>query len=167
MSHFTIKSIVSKETYKEIKWHLISKSDKIHLAIMLFGALMLIIMGVVSGKFIISAAAVVVTAAFLFAWYRNMKKAVKLQFQRINESTGADELELEISFNDDKITIFCTRTNGTSFIDYINLNRFVKTKNMYVLFTKAKQFIVIDKAALAEKGMRKEFLRFIRSKMEE
>jgi len=164
MSFFTIKSVVNKETYKEIWWQLISKSEKICIAMVLFCALMAAIFFAVEGLYVFSFGAIVLALVLPLFFYRNIKKAVKLQFQRINESTGADELELDISFNVDKITIFCPMTNGTSFIEYKNLEKLVKTKNMYVLLTKARQFIAVDKAELAEK--RKEFLRFVRSKME-
>jgi len=164
VSHFVIKSIVNKQTFKEIGRHHISKSDKIALAVILSGALAVAIGSAANGQHIISFYAILFVAIFPFVYYLTVKKGVKLQLQRISESTGSDELELEISFNDDKIAIFCTNTNGTSFIEYTSIDRFVKTKNMYVLLTKARQFIAIDKTAFAESEERKNFFRFLKSK---
>ena len=141
------------------------KSQKIYVALVLAVAVMLAIFGAVSGKYLVLFCAIVFAVVFPFFCYLEIKKAVKLYFQRISESTGANELELEISFNDDKIVIYCVNSNGTTFIEYKSIVEFVKTKNMYLMFTKARQFVAIDKTAFAEAEERRSFLKFLESRI--
>jgi len=166
MSHFIIKSIVNKGTYKEIGWRLISRPEKIYFAVVLFCGVMAAIFFATGGQYLFTFGAILFTILVPIFYIRNLKQAAKLHFKRIHESTGTNELELEISFNDDRVTIFCIATNGTSFVEYENFARIAETKNMYVIFTKARQFIVISKDELVEKSERKRFIKFIASKME-
>ena len=166
MSHFAIKSIINKGTCKEIGWRLISRSEKIYFAIVLFCGLMAAIFFAIGEQYLFTFGAILFVVLLPIFYFRNLKQAAKLYFKRVFESTGANELELEISFNDDKVTIFCVATKGTSFIEYENIARLEETKNMYVVFTKAKQFIAISKNELVGKSERKKFIKFITSKME-
>jgi hypothetical protein len=49
-------------------------------------------------------------------------------------------------------------------MDYAVICRFVETENMYTLFTKAEQFIVVNKESLMKAQSNEDFIKLIMSK---
>ena len=56
------------------------------------------------------------------------------------------------------------RTGGEVYVGYDSVARDVETKNFYVLRTKARQSIIIDKAGMIQAQKSDAFIRFLRSK---
>ena len=83
--------------------------------------------------------------------------------KRIQETTNAREYEGTTSFGDESLTMKNHSTNGVINICYDNIHRFVETNNYYALFTKADQFVLVNKKDIEQAQKKEEFLSFIKS----
>ena len=92
------------------------------------------------------------------------KREIKIQLQRQQEREGTPELNLAISFSEDKIKSHNIRAGGEVYVGYDSVARVVETKNFYVLRTKAKQDIIINKASMIQAQKSDAFIRFLRGK---
>ena len=95
---------------------------------------------------------------------QSFRNFVKINLARVQENEGTTELKVITSFTDDKIQIHHVNTGNTSNLSYDVINRFVETKNMYTLFTKAHQFVVVNKASIIQDHENEDFIRFIKDK---
>jgi len=77
------------------------------------------------------------------------------------ENTRGSGLQLTTSFTADEIKIYRADTGGTNRISYSSIISFVETAHTYTLFTKADQFIVVNKTSLAQAKKKKDFVMFI------
>jgi len=160
MDYFEVESIVNKDTYNELMWHRIPKSVKILVVIILFGCTMSAIGGHYDAAVSGLAMVVIFSLMLLFAHKRN----VKITLQRQKEREETSELKLAISFLDEEIKIHNLRAGGAIYVNYDSIARFVETKNLYVLFTKANQFVAVNKTILIQEQKRKDFIRFVKDK---
>jgi hypothetical protein len=97
-------------------------------------------------------------------YVKNLNRVIKINMDRFYE-LGLKEIEVVTSFTEDKIKLHNKTTGAASELSYGVIERFVKTENMYVLFTKAEQFIVVNRKILIEKEKHKDFVRFIKEKI--
>lgn len=88
------------------------------------------------------------------------KKYIKKQIGIFNEVLGTEYADITVSFDDEGVIIKNDMTEKETKIKYEHFDRFIKTKNYYVLGTKAKQCVVIFKNQLSndEKESLFEFL---------
>jgi len=165
MEQFETKFIINKDAYEEMRWLFLSTQDKFIILFCIVVAAAVSIGGILERRLEFVVFGILFAIIFLVAMFWNLRKSIKINLQRAQESTGSTDLEVLTSFTDDGIKTFNCLTNGTSTISYNDINKFAQTKSMYVLLTKSNQFMVVDKATLTEKGQSKEFVRFINSKL--
>jgi len=160
MNTFEMESTVNKDTYHELMWHMIPKTVKIIVAIVLLGSTISAIGGHYEAAVSGLAMAVIFSVAMLFAH----KRGIKTTLQRQKECEGTPELKLAISFLDENIKIHNLRAGGAIYVNYDSMARFVETKNFYALFSKANQFVVVNKTNLIQEQKSKDFIRFLKDK---
>jgi len=165
MEQFETKYIINQATYKELKWHLISTQDWISGALRIPFFVIIAVLGFEFRIVAILLAGIFLTAFLIIEILLVPKRVAQVNLQRAQESTGTTDLEVLTSFTNDGVKTFNFSTNGTATFNYNNFIRFAETKNMYILFTKASQFVVVNKKTLAQEGKTKEFRQFIRSKL--
>ena len=162
---FETQYTITKASYKEMRWLSISTSEKIWwAACTLFGVIFLIIgiqdsspIWVLAGILFIPFAPVVI--------FWSQKRTMKLNMQREQERTGTTDIFVQTSFDEEGITSFDPKSNYTGHIRYASVRKFAETKSMYVLITKTRQYMPVNKATLAQAGETEAFLQFIKSKL--
>jgi DNA-binding LytR/AlgR family response regulator len=95
-----------------------------------------------------------------------LKAALKTAFEQLQENYGATEQEIITSFEDDRIKENFPQSGATVFTNYSAISRLEETPNMFVLRTKTKQVIVVNKTDLIQEQKNEEFIQFIRNKCE-
>ncbi len=93
-------------------------------------------------------------------YFVGVNNYVKVHTRRLRETTGADMCEYTTSFNDIGFVLHNHATGGTTTIAYENLCRFKETQSYFVLFTKANQFGVVNKAQIEAAGQREALLAY-------
>jgi len=74
------------------------------------------------------------------------------------------KLKCTVLFLEEIIKTQNVNTGNTTEIEYKHFKRFVKTKNLYVLFTKANMFLVVKKSSINKVQDKIKFSQFIKSK---
>ena len=95
---------------------------------------------------------------FLKIFFFNCQKYARIQAKRTTELYGSEDVEFTVSFGDNEITKKNGSEEKVSVIKYDILNKLIKSRKVYLLITKAKQFVPIftdelsdgDKAALVD-----------------
>jgi len=165
MDLFETRYTISKETYEELKWHLLSQQDKFAFVLGILCGIIVAISGIFSQRLEFTLFGIALIAISITELILRPKRFMKIFLQRTQESIGATEFEVQTSFTENCIKTLNFSTNGASAINYTDINNFVETKNMYVLITKAHQFMAVNKATLIQEGQSEEFLRFIKNKL--
>lgn len=171
MGLFKTTYTIDEQAFIELKKHFVSPKDKNYFKIVSIAGFVLAILGIVNviGGERDSIITIMILAG-LFAgitmpilYLNRIKQIIKINMDRFKEA-GHTEIEVTTFFTDDKIELHNVTTGASSSLDYSVICRFVETENMYVLFTRAEQFIVVDKASLISAQTNDEFIRFIREK---
>jgi len=153
---FETKSIISENSIKELKLYLISPRQKIP-------AILGIILSIYASIYFRSAFFIVLIFIFISIIPFSIMQNIKMMIKRIQETTNAREYECTTSFGDESMTMINHSTNGTTNILYDNIHRFVETNNYYALFTKAEQFVLVNKKDIEQAQKKEEFISFIKS----
>jgi len=103
----------------------------------------------------------------LFIVYRYFvypRQVIKVILQRAKETTGYSDEEVVTSFTDEKIKLYKVATGNTTWLDYGAIVRFADMGGLYVLYTKGNQFVLVDKAQLAQRQQNEAFIGFLKNK---
>lgn len=95
--------------------------------------------------------------------YIRIKKKTKSLISRFEESTGNEYIEYNFTFKDDGIEIEHTNSNSKSMMDYDVIVRVFENNTSYMITTKAKQFIIINKKNL-DKAKNEKFIDILKTK---
>ena len=90
--------------------------------------------------------------------------AIAYNLKVMREEAEIPELRCTTSFADDKVKIYWDHTGGIGRIRYNDIDRLVETENIYALFTKANQLILVNKPKLIQEQKSEDFIYFIRNK---
>lgn len=140
---FRTTGVVNKDFINEIKRYLIPVYVKVayalaplcFLPVFPFGSI-----GLILGDILVL---YIMYAALVFLYFVRRSKLVKLQLDRIFESTGTYEMEYTVSFEEDGIVVENHSTGANSKVKYDSMRRLVKCNSFYVLFTKSRQYFPI------------------------
>jgi len=180
---FETTNVINKDTFLEIKRYIISPKDKRTYALFIIAGFCLALIAVVCVLLIVSedpnyngyyaAALGMLVAAFgiglavvigmTIRYFRLANMIIKANLNRFKED-GYTEILQTSSFTDDKIKIHNLTNGATVEIGYNVVCRFAETKNFYTLFTKAGQFILVNKISLIETDKNEEFVQFVKEK---
>ncbi len=97
---------------------------------------------------------------FMLIWFL-YRKSVKVMLKRDSELYG-DEPLFTLQITDEKI-ILLTKNGSSSEIEYHNVGKVVKTKNLILILTKAKSVFILRKGGFI-KGNEAQLLSFLKSK---
>lgn len=171
---FETTSAINKETFHEIKKHLIAPRDKwIYILLAIAGILLavgsaMITVGLDSSYnrpfMAIFAFGVLMTIVMSMRYFGYGNMVIKTNLNRFKES-GHTEVQMTTSFTDDKIIVQNATSGATSEFDYDVVCRCAQTKNFYTFFTKAGQFIMVNRTSLIEAGKKEGFVKFIKGKL--
>lgn len=85
-----------------------------------------------------------------------------LAYRRDLETNQGNPIEIKLLISEENINI-CIMPNSNTNMEFINIERVIKTKNYYIFISKAKLWIAVKKDGFT-KGTAKEFEEFIKQK---
>ena len=149
---------------EKIKWHFTSKKDRITQGVGLFCGVMTLIWSIGEQLYVLTPIILIGTFVIGMLVFISPRRTVKTTLQRIKETTGEDQLELVTSFTDESIKIHYVKSGNDSQLGYDSITRFVDTKDLYILFSKGQQFVLVNKDTLTRENENDDFVRFIKEK---
>ena len=165
MECFETRSIVNIDTFlRELRWKSKPPREKIRVAIGSIACLVVAIVGIISQNATTATLGFAGAIVIPLIYIRQFSYVTKVNFARIQESTGKADIEQITSFTDDKVKVQNNNTGGTTYLNYDRIVRFAETKSSYVLFTKENQAIYVNKINLMQEQKSEAFLRFIQDK---
>ena len=165
MDYFETRGVINRNIFAELKRHLKNPRDKKMFVIYSLFCFFVLILGIISSSAMLISSGVAGNILIVLLLLRD-KIEMQRTMEKIRESLGIEEIEYVITFTDDQIKIHNLQTNGTSRFIYSDINRFVETKNLYALFTRANQFITVNKNSLIQEQKDEAFIQFIKNKCE-
>ena len=164
MDCFETRSVIDKDTLAELKWWHRRKPREIKF-IILYSLLcfVFLIIGIVAQStfaLFVGIFGIILVLAILI----RDKLAESRMWERIKENSKSGAHEVNVTFHEDRIKVHDLQSNGTSCTNYDLISRFMETKSMYVLFTKANVMIIANKVSLTQEQKNEDFVRFIREK---
>jgi len=162
MDNFETRSVIRKDT-KDFKRHLRRPQDKIVFLACSLGFLTATVRAVISQNTMLAFVGVAGLILVSLMFFRDELVSRKM-WERIKETTGAEELNMIVTFLDDKIKTYYPESAQTLHIDYHLISRFEETESTYLLITNARQFVMVNKETLIQDGKDEEFLQFIKNK---
>ncbi|MDR3000948.1 MAG: hypothetical protein LBU89_06755 [Fibromonadaceae bacterium] len=162
---FESKSIVSEDTFRELRRYLKPPHEIIRVAI---GSAVCFVTAIAAYIVIRSIAfsalgffaGIVIPLIYIQQW----NHLAKTYWARIQESTGVSKFEQISSFTDEEIKIRNVDTGGMVSLKYDVIARLAETENIYALFTKMNQIIIVNKISIAQEHNTEAFICFIKEK---
>ena len=166
MEMFETTCVITKDTYDEIKWHLLSQHDKFLFAAGVICGIVITIGGVQLARNATVLLGIVITILFIMEAFLKPRRYVKIFQQRAKEREGATDAKVRTAFTESGIKLFDTADGkSTGVISYDHIGKFAETKNLYFFMTKAGQMMVANKTALIQTGENEAFQQFIKAKL--
>lgn len=85
-----------------------------------------------------------------------------LAYRRDLERNQGNPIQIKLLISEENINI-CTMPNNTIAVEFVNIEKVIKTKNYYIFITKAKLWVAVKKDAFS-KGTAQKFEEFIKQK---
>lgn len=161
MNLFETTSIVNENTYKELLSQLVSPMRKVIICLLGILYIFFIVNDVLTGRYTRGIFVSLVLLYFTARTIRNYKRYVKTNTLKIIERVHANEYRCITSFSDIGMSVKNEATNEEFSIYYDDMVRFAETKTYYVLFTKAKQAGLINKAQIIENNNKEKLYDYI------
>jgi len=170
MENFETTAIIDKSTYMAIKSRLFGKPRKIILIICaLFFA------GLALNAFLAQAyggvIAMLLLVTFVFVMYKigliiQVNFNVKTQINRYKEVNGGKDMTMKTIFEEEFMQTYDANKEDAekATLLYNAIESIYNKHIVYILFTKAKQIIVVNKATLMEQNKNDDFITFIKNK---
>jgi len=173
---FKTTATIDESTFIELKKHLLPPREKMHYLITSIAAFALAFAGIAANitdginspdygfnPVLLILIGIPIGIMMPIMYFYRIKKVIQINMDRFREA-GYTKIEVVTSFADDKIELHNATTGASSSIKYSAICRFAETENTYTLFTKAEQFVVVNKASLIQEQTNDEFIGFIRKK---
>lgn len=125
-----------------------------------FGLLLIVLTGDLSP---FSGFLLIAAALYLFLGLRQPGKQARRQIQRYEESGSGSSPEVAVWFDSEEISAHRAGMEELTHISYDRMNAIYPDKDHIVLWTEAKQFIVLD-CACFEHGTEADFWRLMKEK---
>lgn len=85
-----------------------------------------------------------------------------LAYRRDLERNQGNPIQIKLLISEENINIYTMPNNNTT-LEFINIERVIKTKNYYILMSKAKLWVAVKKDAFT-KGTTEQFEKFLKQK---
>lgn len=160
MNSFETKSIINKDTVREVKRHLWRPQDIKRILLLSVLSTAVAVWGGLNQSilmFVIGAIGIVVVLVVII---RNIVLQRKM-WGKIGKTSAIEQV---VSFSEDGIVVFDSVSGGTFTIEYDQAIRFVETASFYLLFTYANQLIAVNKEVLTQKDETDDFLKLLEEK---
>ena len=89
-------------------------------------------------------------------------KNENLAYRRDLERNQGNPIQIKLLISENSINIYTIPNKNTS-LEFVNIERVIKTKNYYIFISKAKLWVAVKKEAFS-KGTLKEFEEFLKKK---
>ena len=162
--YFTSSAIINRDTLKKIKWSFSGKHAKLICGLILAVSVMAMFWAIYERYYFFISLGVFNILLIAYRYFLYPRQVIKAILQRAKETTGHSDEEVITSFTDEKIKLYKVNTGNTTWLDYGAIVRFADMGGMYVLYTKGNQFVLVDKAQLAQRQQNEAFIGFLKNK---
>lgn len=162
MDSFETQSVISEDTFQELKKYLMSRKQRSALITLRLLAICLFVAAIFARSYFFMGLMAIAVIIFILEYLLILNKHVKTNIKKMQETIHAKECEYTTLFCDAGFKIKNHATNAMATIAYDDINRFVETKTCYVLFTKTNQFGIVNKSVIDEAGKKEELIRFLK-----
>lgn len=94
----------------------------------------------------------------IYMYIRNKK----LAYERDLERNQGSPIQIKLLISEESINI-CTMPNKNTSVEFVNIERVIKTKNYYIFISKAKLWVAVKKDSFS-KGTLEQFEEFLKEK---
>ena len=165
MENFETTNVITENTYIELKRFLKPPNEIRYVIIYSTVLLIIAIIGLIFQHYYFTAIGLGFGIGGPLFYIKQFNYMTRKNWKRMVESSGGvSELEVITTFMADGVKTYNKQSGGSSFINYNSIFRFAETDNIYALFTKENQFIVIDKISIEHEQKTKELINFLREK---
>lgn len=164
METFETSALINEGTMKEVKYHLLSPRRKTVILVIVLAAALLLVLAIAVQSTVLTVAAAVALPLFILEYFYIQHRNGKLMLKRIEETAHVRELRYTTSLVDSGIQITNHITGGNTVISYGDIRRVKETRSFYIVFTKAEQFTLLNRAAIDSAGKREALRAFLQSR---
>ena len=165
MELFENRSIIDQETFQvDLKRFAMPPLEKFRIVMSLLGCLLFIAGCIALQNMVAIFAGIILMVFMVISPIIEFKTGIKIHWARIKESTGVSEIETQVSFTDTHIKVLNVTTGALGQYNYNVIVRFAETKNLYALYTRLNQCIVINKISIENEKKTDEFINFLKKK---
>lgn len=141
-------NILNEEKLNKMKFYLLPKVYMIFIFIATALYLALSLFFLVNKDIKTSLLFIAIAILFLFILKYRIKKMIKTMLDRFEEIKGKREVNYNLRLLQEGIEIEDVQMNSKSIMKYDIINKFIEMDDFYMIMSKAKQFIVIEKKNL-------------------
>lgn len=163
MDLFETTCVIGESTMKEIKKQLMPPKQRAVFIVFTIIFACLSIYSFFIQFYSLTIVCIVAEIVFLVEYKLILNNYIKINLKRILETTNAEQYDCTSSFCDDGVKIINHSTNASGTIHYDNICRFTEAKSIYALFTKANQFVFVNKNVIDAEHQREAFISFLKS----
>lgn len=162
MNLFETTSIITADTFKELKKHLLMPWQRIIIPVLMVICLVFLVLSILMKWHFLTVAFIAFLIILPIEYHWLLNRNVKISSKRMRETANADSMTYTTSLHEAGVVVKNHVTQGTATISYDNIVRLAETKSAYILFTKANQFIPFNKTELEQKGERDAFFSYLK-----
>lgn len=162
MDSFETQSVISEDTFKQLKKYLMPQGQKLALVAFILLAVCLLVVSAFAESYFFMVLMAVAAIVFTVEYLLILNKHVKINIKRMQETVHAKECGYTTSFSDAGFKMKNHVTNAEGTIAYDDIKRFVETKTFYVLFTGANQFGVVNRSDIDGANKKEELINFLK-----
>lgn len=163
METFETNTRLNAATLKEIKYRLIPRQRMAFLVPAVI-ALCLLLLGIAVRVHFTAWVAAVGLVVFVLEYILIANRNAKVILKRMRESAHADEYHYTTSFTDSGMLIVNHTMDSSGTIFYQDIKYIEESKRFFVVLTKARQFALLDRAAIDGAGKRDALKAFLRDR---
>lgn len=160
---FKTTGVIDRDFYKKNMKYTIPLVSRIIVVVCIVGYIGSFIRSFDSMNYVSAAVSLLVILAFCFAYFLGKRKSVDLSIAKLKETTGMDEVEFTVYFDDDGVVTEDNSSRSPGRIKYSDFKKIVKTKSCYLIFTKARHVIPVFVNCLSDEE-KASFLAFLKER---
>lgn len=152
MDTFETGTVMNEETLREIKHHLITRGRKIAILVIILMAAGVLVMAIAIQSVPLICTAAVAVVLFILEYFFIVNRNIKVFLKKVEETAHTREYRYTTAFTEAGMQIVNHTTGSNSLILYSDIKGVRETRRHYMVFTRANQFTLLDRAALDGAG---------------
>lgn len=159
---FESTGVINEDALEEFKKYIIPSIFRRIIMGLVIVCIMFAVISLLVSKFYVFVF-LILSAIFAGEYFLMINISKKRCIKQIEETIGKREVKYKVYFDEEGVIVNNLGTNAKANMKYGVFKRVSETKNLYVMFTKGNQFVLIFKDCL-DNNQKEEFEIFIKEK---